>query len=196
MELAKLGVQNLHVWDFDKIEPHNLANQCYALEDVGEQKVDALAKGIKRYTGLEVTTHNEAVTGRTRLGEVVFLLTDTMASRKEIWKGAIAHNPMIKRMIETRMGVDVGRVYSVRPTSLPEAELWEDTLCSDDEATDSVCGASVTVGPTAELVSAYALWAFLGWLRWEQTGEREPKTEAIFYAYPPAALVRTAELLV
>src|SRR6056297_1732350 len=84
LELAKLGVSNLHLWDFDKVESHNLANQAFELSHVGEKKVNALAEIIQRATGLEVVTHDEAVTGMTPLGNVVFLLTDTMASRKEI----------------------------------------------------------------------------------------------------------------
>lgn len=116
ISLAKLGLQDIHIWDFDIVESHNIANQAFGLADCGRPKVEALAAIIKAQTGLDVTAHNEKVTGRTTLGNIVFLLTDTMASRKEIWDGAIRFKPQIQIMIETRMGVDEGRVYNIRPT--------------------------------------------------------------------------------
>ena len=84
LSLAKLGVENIHVWDFDKVEEHNIANQIYGLENIGEPKVRALADVIKKSTGTAITAHDERVDGSKQLGEAVFLLTDTMESRKEI----------------------------------------------------------------------------------------------------------------
>lgn len=186
MELAKLGVTNLHLWDFDKVESHNVANQLFGLGDVGKSKVVALGEEIKSKTGLECTLHDEAVTGRTRLGNVVFLLTDTMASRKEIWEGAIRYKPGVEVMLETRMGASEGRIYSIRPTSPPECRYWEGTLCDDEEASDSLCGARVTVNGTAVMICAHAVWAFIRWFRWTQdTDVARPELEVISYIDPP-----------
>jgi len=195
MELAKLGVQNLHAWDFDKVEDHNVANQIFGIEDIGKQKVHALSERIQTDTGLEITTHDEAVDGRTLLGDVVFLLTDTMASRKEIWEGAIKYKPGISLMIETRMGRDEGRVYAVQPTMPAQIRLWESTLCEDEEASDSLCGARTTVGPTAALVTAFAVWSFIRWFEWSRAGGDLPETENIFYANPPTTMTREASLV-
>lgn len=192
MGLAKLGVQNLHVWDFDKVESHNIANQIYGINDIGKFKVDALADLIKLQTGLVVTKHNEAVTGRSALGSVVFLLTDTMSSRKEIWEGAIRYKMHIDVMIETRMGVDLGRTYWVRPTSPDDITFWESTLCSDNEVlVTSACGSQITVGSTAEIVSGLAVWNFINWFNWfsNRDIEKMPR-ETIFGVTPPGILTR------
>jgi molybdopterin/thiamine biosynthesis adenylyltransferase len=184
MQLAKLGIQVLHLWDFDEIAEHNVANQIYGISDIGKKKVDALAAMIHEQTGLDVVPHDERVTGKEALGDVVFLLTDTMASRKEIWDGAIKNKPTIERMIETRMGSSEGRVYSVSPYNPADVKYWESTLCDDDEATDSLCGARVSVGPTAELVSGYAVWAFIRWFKWinSVSDKPEPESELLFFA--------------
>ena len=195
MQLAKLGVQNLHVHDFDVIEGHNIANQAFGICDIGQKKVDALARRVKDDTGLVVTTHDQAVTGRSLLGSVVFLLTDTMASRKEIWEGAIRYKPAIEQMFETRMGADEGRVYSVCPTNPAEVKLWEGTLCRDEEASESLCGARTTIGATAALVSAFATWAFLRWNNWQRLGGDQPEAENIFFARPPMTVIRHASLV-
>lgn len=190
LELAKMGVQNLHLYDFDDIESHNLANQVFGLEDVGRPKVDALADRIYADTGLVVTKHNEAVTGRTQLGNIVFLLTDTMASRKEIWSGAIRHKLHVALMIETRMGADQGRVYTVDPTSFMDVKFWEENLYEDREAPESLCGSRVTVGPTAALIQSHALWAFIRWFRWNNHPAKyeRPEIESLVYADPPMAM--------
>lgn len=195
MELAKLGVQNLHVWDFDEVEEHNIANQVFGVGDIGKSKVEALAERIENDTGLKIEAHNEEVTGRHILGSIVFLLTDTMSSRKAIWEGALRYKPAVNAVIETRMGRDEGRVYTLSPTSPPEIELWESTLCEDEEASDSLCGARVTVGPTAVLVTAYAIWAFIRWFEWESGEGAKPECEHIFYANPPTNMTREASLV-
>ena len=192
IEIARLGVTNMHVWDFDTIAEHNIANQAFSVGDVGRPKVEALAEHIRMLTGLEITQHNEAVTGRTSLGRVVFLLTDTMSSRKEIFEGAIRYKPAIDLMIETRMGKDEGRVYTVRPTIPADIRRWESTLCEDEEASESLCGARTTIGATAALVTAHAVWAFLRFYRWQTgaEGQDQPELEHMFYANPPMTMVQ------
>ena len=46
--LARMGVGYLTVLDFDKVEASNLVRQGYEQEDIGEFKVTALGKAIKR----------------------------------------------------------------------------------------------------------------------------------------------------
>lgn len=190
--LAKLGINNLHVWDFDKIESHNLANQAFGMADVGKPKVEALAGVIKAQTGLDIVQHNEKVTGDTELGNIVYLLTDTMASRKEIFEGAIKFKPHIELMVETRMGADEGRIYAVRPIDPSQVSLWLSEWYPDTEASESLCGSRISVGPTAEIVSGYAQWALLSWFKWFQSGNDEdrPSYEMVFGARYPSVMTR------
>lgn len=188
--LAKLGIENLHLWDFDVVEEHNIANQAYGIVDIGQLKVDALAEEIEYFTGIEPEVHNVAVDGTQPLGDVVFLLTDTMASRKQIWDGAIKFKPAIQVMFETRMGVDVGRLYAVKPWDLDHVKRWESSLCSDDEAEVSSCGTRITVGGTAEVISGLAQWAFMQWFAHSQdAAASHPSFETIFQVRPLNALV-------
>ena len=41
--LARAGVTKMTLWDFDMVEPHNLANQMFRQCDVGKLKTEALA---------------------------------------------------------------------------------------------------------------------------------------------------------
>lgn len=169
--LAKMGVQNIHVWDFDDVEPHNLPNQIFRLKDVGRAKVDALAEIILDATGIQVTTHNAAVTGETKLKGVVFLLVDSMDIRKDIWAGALKFKLPVEFMVETRMAIDNGRIYAIRPSNPGDIKLWEGTLYSDDEAEESAC-TNRAVGPTVTYLASLAVWKLIKWFNGEDF-ERE-----------------------
>ncbi len=188
---AKLGIRNIHVRDFDTVESHNIPNQIFGNNHIGMLKVEALRDIVKEQTGTEITIHPERVDGSQRLGDVVFLLTDTMASRQEIWKAGLRYKPHVKFMVETRMGKNSGRVYALNPASPAHVRGWEAASdYTDDVAEVSACGTSITVGPTAEVVSGLALWQLI---RWHQTMEElkqgkvptdEVENEVVFSLQP------------
>ncbi len=198
LSLAKLGVENIHVWDFDVVEEHNIPNQAFwqemhVVHDSAKPKlakVSAMAEIVEIATGTKITVHQEKVDGTQSLGEVVFLLTDTMFSRKEIWEGALKFKLRTELLIETRMGADSGRVYSLDPNKLGQIKAYEETLCSDEEAEVSACGASVSVGSTAEVISGLAVWQMIRWFSIEQGGDDELDNEIIFGLRPMLTISR------
>lgn len=180
VSLAKLGITNLHVWDDDVVEEHNVANQIYGNEHIGQFKVDALQQIIQDATGTNIFIYRERACSSIRCGEVVFLLTDTMESRREIWEG-LKWKPHIGLVIETRMGVDQGRIYAIHPINPAHIRRWEETLYDDEESEVSACGSKISVGPTAELISGYAVWQFL---RWAADTDAPLENEIIFGVRP------------
>ncbi len=191
LSLAKLGVENIHAWDPDKVEEHNIANQIFGLPEIGRAKVEALSDIVKRDTAMNITTHNERVDGSQELGEVVFLLTDTMASRREIWEKGLKYKLNTKLVVETRMGADNGRVYAVNPSRRNHIRAWEDTLYTDDEAEVSACGASVSVGPTAEIIAGLAVWQMIRWFSVQRDEEDSLENEIIFGLRSTATISQT-----
>ncbi len=194
MGLAKLGIQNLILHDFDVVEGHNLANQLFGLADVGKPKVAALADIIARDTGTVVSYHADAVTGDETLGSIVFLLTDTMSSRKAIWDGCLKYKPYTDLMIETRMGVDSGRIYAVNPCDAGQIAKWEATLCGDDVAEVSACGTSITIGATADVVAGLAIWRLLSFFQYHNSGniDHNPEFETVIGLRPTFSFSRAA----
>lgn len=190
MLLAKLGVENIHVWDFDRVEDHNIANQIYGLSDVGDLKVEALARRVKADTGTSITVYPEKVESQP-LGEVVFLLTDTMKSRKEIWDGTLKYKLRTKLCIETRMGADSGRIYTVNPNKREHVHAWEEAWYPDEEAEVSSCGSSISVGPTAHIVAGLAVWQMIRWFSIEQGSDDVLDHEIIFGLRSMNTITRT-----
>lgn len=164
LALAKLGVKNLHIWDFDTIEEHNLPNQVYKVEDIGELKVNALQEDILKRSGVTAIKHEEKVDGSQRLSGVIFMLTDTMKSREEIFNKAIQNNPNIKFFVETRMDLKGGRIYAFDPKDRNMCKKYKETLYTDDQAEVSACGVSQTVITTGIGIVSQALWIFLNWV--------------------------------
>jgi len=169
VSLAKLGINNIHVWDFDEVEEHNLANQVFGPSHVGKPKAEAIADVVHYLTGAKITVHNEAVeAGMKNLGEIVFLLTDTMKSRKAIGKECVYMNMKTKLLIETRMGAEFGEIYTVAPMNTREFNDWYNTLFDDAEAEVSACGGQTTIGSTASIIANMAVWQMLNWIRFDK----------------------------
>ena len=141
-----------------------------------------------RQTGTTVTTHNERVDGSQELGHVVFLLTDTMSSRKEIFTKGVKFKPRTKLMIETRMGANGGRIHVINPCKLPEIKGWEATLYDDDVAETSSCGTAISVGPTAGIIAEMAVWQLIRAFAVEQGEDDELDNEILLNLCPPLIL--------
>jgi molybdopterin/thiamine biosynthesis adenylyltransferase len=137
--LARLELP-FDAYDFDTVESKNVINQIYTEKDVGKAKVDALKERIKsinpnlacNYFNQKVTTEDARL-----LKGTIFLLVDSMSSRKEIVE---ALSPMVDRVIETRLGGDSGRVLTFRPSISAERKFWMGTLFTDEESSESICG--------------------------------------------------------
>ena len=162
MSLIELGFTDLVIYDDDIVEEHNLNNQAYEYCDLGSRKVNALGRLIKAKSGGPLSDTikliPEKVTKNTPINGIVFLLTDTMASRKDIAE-TIDHNVIYT--IETRMASSYGNIFGFYPH---EKAKWLETL-SDDETTEvSACGTAISVGPTAKLLANLAVWHLINFL--------------------------------
>lgn len=153
LQLAKLGITNITVYDFDVVEEHNIPNQLFGLEHVGIPKVYALSEIVKNQTGLRIKAMNEKFT-HGRLRGYVFVMVDSMQARKDIFTTSIKAKSQVKLMVEPRMGLNEGRVYNVIPTDSTHCKRWEDCWYPDSEAEVSACGTSQSVITTAILTAS------------------------------------------
>lgn len=153
------GQGTLKVFDFDEVESHNLANQIFEPDHVGMPKVEALKQMIIRKFGFEIDARPEKVTDQRNevASKYVFLLTDTMSSREEIFEKCLNFQFATDLVIETRMGLRDGRVYAFNPNDPIHVEEWKKTLYKDEEATASLCGASASIISTVTFLSSLAV---------------------------------------
>lgn len=187
--LAKLGLRAIHVWDFDTVESHNVANQIYGLKDIGRLKVDALRDQVKTQTGIDISMHPQRLAGPQHLGPVVFLLTDTMASRREIVEHAVLGRPGTRLLIETRMGTDQGRVYTIDTHVTTQVQMYQDTLHVDVAPEVSACGTGITVGPTAEFLAGLAVLQFIRYVATKTSMCSHALDNELIFGFRPMVLM-------
>lgn len=186
LSLAKLGVKNIHVWDADFVEAHNIANQVYDLQQIGQSKALALADTIEAMTDTKVTVHEKMYEGERDVGEIVFAMVDSMSARRLIFDN-LRFAFGTKLVIDPRMGAESAQLYSYDPRKTEQRSAYEATLFSDDDAhvEVSACGTAITVGPTGDIISGYAVWQFLRFVAEQETlpeihvGAREPGVIAL-----------------
>jgi len=137
LSLAKMGVGKLILYDDDTVDGHNLPNQFFKVNDMGKLKVQAVAENV-----LEMMNTNILLNGNKfkeqKLEGLVISAVDSMKTRKEIWQ-RVKFNPNIDLYIDGRMGGQVFRIYSIRPTDPDGIKIYEENLYDDEEATQERC---------------------------------------------------------
>lgn len=154
LQLAKLGLKEVTLWDYDMVEEHNIPNQAYGIPHMGFSKAKSLQALIHFDTGTSFTIRETEFIDQ-RVSGIVFLMVDTMKARKDIWENSIKMRTSIPLLVEPRMGLSASRVYNVEPTNLLHIKKYEDCWYSDDEAEVSSCGTSVSVVTTAMTTASW-----------------------------------------
>lgn len=164
---VNLGLTDITVYDYDKVEEHNLANQLFRKQDVGEAKV----RGLEYWAAEKlISSHKEQLPDtmifddmkiegnmKDKMRGIVFLLTDSMESRKEIGDNSLKLNNNVLAVIETRMAISHGNILCFDPKNLSEYNKWRNTLIDDKDAETSACGTSLTIGTTASMIANLAV---------------------------------------
>lgn len=142
--LAKMGCGNLTIWDFDIVEEHNIANQFYPVEAVGQPKVEALSAVVESFGGVRPQAVPKAFTAEERASGVVCACVDTLEARKQIWE-AVRYKPAVSLYIDGRLGAETGIVYTIRPCDIEGVRFYEQTLHPDEESLEAPCTARATI---------------------------------------------------
>lgn len=161
MAAKTTGSSQITVWDFDKVESHNLPNQLYGPSDVGKLKTEALEKIIFDLTGVKIQQAGKCDKNSSLEG-IVFLAVDSMEARKEIFDGAIKYNVMIPLMVEMRLGIEVGVIYSVDPTNPLDIAKWGKEWYPDKEAVESPC-TNRMISTTVTSVAGLCVHRMINW---------------------------------
>jgi len=151
LSLAKMGMNDISVHDFDRVSELNLPSQFYPESAVGQFKVDALASMVKAFTGVDIKVSRQAY----ELGHfpgIVISAVDSMAVRKLIWENHENKSVHTKAIIDPRMGAENALMYVMKPMSPTDQTDYRKSLYSDAQAFQERCTAKATIY-TANLLS-------------------------------------------
>ncbi len=171
--LARCGITKMTLWDFDKVEPHNIANQMFRQQDVGKLKVDAL-KEILMDINPEIADHVETKPdgwqGKLMSGYII-LAVDSIELRREIVEKHM-DSPYVKAMFDVRTLLTGAQHYAA---AWDDYKMKKDFLASmqfshDEAATEtpvSACGVTLGVATTVRLISALCVNNYIKYTKGE-----------------------------
>lgn len=144
LALGKLGCSNVHLYDDDRVEEHNVPNQLFRLTDVGRPKVEVLAEILEAFTGIRARRHVRRLDGE-RLQGIVVSGVDSMVTRKTLWVRCVRHRAGIPLYLDGRLGAEVCRLYAIRPADPDDVRLYEGSLYEDSQAVPLSCTAGAII---------------------------------------------------
>ena len=164
--LARLGLTNFVLWDFDTVASHNIANQIFVASQIGSPKIEALADIIMSINPdiSEIKTKPEGWNGE-KLDGYVFMCVDSIKTRREIvTKNKLNKN--IKAVFDFRTGLTDAQHYAADWGIASHREnLLNSMNFTDEDAKKttpvSACNTSLSVCPTIRIISAYGVANFM-----------------------------------
>jgi molybdopterin/thiamine biosynthesis adenylyltransferase len=163
MQLARMGVQKITIYDFDTVEVHNIPNQMFDKRHLGQYKVDALESMLKDINPDITIVKNYGRVVASDIAEMsgyLFLLVDSMTARKELFLEA-KKNRKLLHYWESRLGSDQARVYCLPIEEGFNYSKYEGDFYSDDVAEVSACGTSITVLPIVIATASLMISQFI-----------------------------------
>ena len=157
LSLAKMGFGNITVFDDDVVSVENMNCSLFRPGDIDTPKVTALADIIYQFTGVRIEGIAKRYTGGMFPG-IVISAVDSMQARRLIWENHASRAPMTKAIIDPRMGAEVALMYVMQPMSEQDAQSYEKTLYTDENAVQEKCTAKATIY-TANMLSGLVVKA-------------------------------------
>ena len=172
--LARYGVTNMVLWDFDEVEPHNLANQIYTEEDIGLPKVLCLSKYLSKINPIL----KNKIKGRKKyegqpLEGFVFMCVDSVEVRQQIVE-ANWYNPEVLAVIDFRTTLLEGQTYFTEWKNKQQKESLKESLNFTHEEAKantpvSACGFELSVSPVVKMCSIMGIVNFTNYINKQPT---------------------------
>lgn len=172
--LARIGFNNVHLYDFDKVESHNISNQNFVNMEIGLNKATACA--IK-YSSIneeaKVTAHTEGLLSPYTIQKgIVIMCVDDIEVRKAIVKEN-RYNGAIKGIMDFRMELTNAQYYFANISEQKEIENLVKTMdFTHEEAAEatpkSACGYELSVVYTIQCIVSLGISNLVTFLQGEQ----------------------------
>ena len=172
-QLTRLGCTNIHLWDFDKVEPKNITNQMFMDSDIGKDKVDAVEAMMKNINAeVEVTKHSKGIAAPYIVNGYIFLCVDNIDLRRAIVE-ANKNNPNCICFHDFRMRLTDAQYYFANRSEKAQVDnLLASMAFTHEEAIEatpkSACGVELSVIYTVKNIVTYGMRNFVGFLQGQQ----------------------------
>lgn len=169
--LARCGVTNFVLWDFDVVEKHNIVNQMFRQQDVGKSKVEALRDILCDINPEIVDTVElkpEGWQGKLMSG-YIFLCVDNIELRRQIVEKHM-DSPYVKAVFDFRTLLESAQHYAADWSDYKmKQDLLKSMQFSHEEAAAetpvSACGVTLGVATTVRLVCALGVNNYINFVK-------------------------------
>jgi len=118
-----MGFDNITVYDFDTIEPHNIPNQFHYPHNMGRPKVDSMCELVEDLTNSTLHTKNTKLTlDSPDLYGIVICAIDNMPERKVILNLC----DMAELFIDARMSAEKYSVTTINPRLSQDIDFFNE----------------------------------------------------------------------
>ena len=167
--LARLGLTNIHLYDFDIVEPHNVANQLFYEDQQYTLKTDALATILARINpSIELALHNKGWLPGQRLRGHVFLCVDNIDTRRAIVEENL-NNPQVKGFYDFRMRLTDAQHYAADTSPKLRQTLLDSMQFTHEEAKEatpvSACRTTLSVLPTIRMITSAGVGNMINYIK-------------------------------
>lgn len=167
--LARCGIKKMTLWDFDKVEAHNIVNQMFREADVGKTKAEALKDILLEINpDIELKLKPNGWNGE-MLSGYVFLAVDSVEIRRKIVEQHMNNNN-IKAMFDTRTLLTGAQLYAANWSEYKSKKDFLATMqFSHEEAAAetpvSACGVTLGVATTVRIAAALSVNNFIKFVK-------------------------------
>lgn len=164
LQLTRLGIETIHIYDFDTVDAHNIANQMYDEDDINELKVNAIARKMKAINPhCNVITHEEGLQEPYILNGYIFMCVDSIELRKEITE-ANRLNRNTSAIFDFRMRLTDAQYYCAKE-DYEYDELLKTMNFTHEEAQEatptSACGIELSVIYAPNIITSFGISNFV-----------------------------------
>lgn len=168
--LARSGVKNFTLWDFDTVEAHNIVNQMFRQKDINRPKVEALKDillEINPDIADSIELKPEGWNGKLMSG-YIFLCVDNIDLRRKIVEQHM-DSPFVKAVFDFRTRLEDAQHYAADWSNFKmKKDLLNSMNFSHDEAKEetpvSACNVTLGVCPTVRIICAYGAANFMNFV--------------------------------
>lgn len=169
--LARCGVTKMTLWDFDKVESHNIVNQMFRQQDVGKLKVEALKDiltDINPEISDSVELKPEGWDGKLLSG-YIFMCVDSIELRRKIVERHM-NTPYVKAVFDFRTLLESAQHYAADWSDYKmKTNLLNSMQFSHEEAAEetpvSACGVTLGVATTVRLICAIGVNNYINFVK-------------------------------
>lgn len=170
--LARLGITQISLYDFDVVSSHNLANQLFYNKDIKRNKIDVVKEmicAINPEAEEDIELFPAGYVDKTKLYGFVFLCVDNIDLRREICEKN-KFNKSIKAIFDFRTGLEIAQHFAADWSNNDHISYLLSTMeFTHEEAKEitpvTACNVEMGVAPTVRIISSYGVSNFMNYVR-------------------------------